>query len=62
MSHIATIRRRSGRHTKEHIVTLEKPAHAYAQSEQFNVMIDGREISVHVEIPIDEHFDTLCVA
>jgi hypothetical protein len=58
----ATIVRRSGRRSKEHRVFLKKPPEDYRQGEKLVVNIDGRDIPVYVEIPIDNHFKTLYVA
>lgn len=61
-SYPATITRRSGRHSKQHRVLLAKPARDYRQSEEFEVEIDGRPMTVNVEIPISETNATLYVA
>jgi hypothetical protein len=58
----ATIVRRSGRRNTEHVVELEKPPEAYAQSEELMVKINGRDMPVHVEIPIGKIANKLYVA
>ncbi len=58
----ATIRRRSGRRSSDHNVMLAKPPEDYRQSEEFEVEIDGRQVPVHVEIPISKTNDMLYVA
>lgn len=56
------IRRRSGRRSEFLTVELEKPPEEFALSEQFSIHVNGRDIPVHVEIPIDGTNDILSVA
>lgn len=62
MSFFTTIRRRSGRMTRELKVSLPKPADQYKTSEALNIQMDGREIPAYVEIEISGWNDTLYVA
>lgn len=62
MEHNTVITRRSGRRTATHAVTLPKPAKDYVTGEQFDIVIEGRTVPVHVEIPISDHNERLAVA
>jgi hypothetical protein len=58
----ATIKRRSGRMTRELTLVLKKPPEQYKVSEELTIQMDGREIPAHVEIPIGHGNALLCVA
>lgn len=62
MSFSVTIKRRSGRMTRNLQVILQKRAEQYESGEELTIRMDGREIPAHVEIPISIHNNILCVA
>ncbi len=51
------LRRRSGRTCRDYNVILAKPAHEYVTGETFSVVLNNREVPVHVEIPSTETED-----